>query len=62
MKIALLLLMFTATLHAEVYRLDSTPKTVHYGYFDASVRPVIRMKSGDTVENPGPVYLQIPKI
>src|SRR5579859_2488314 len=30
--------------------LKATPKTVVWGYYDASAAPVLRVKSGDTVE------------
>ena len=32
------------------YTLKSTPKTIAWGYYDASTPPVLRIKSGDTVE------------
>src|SRR5207253_8818810 len=32
------------------YQLKPTPKTVAWGYYDASTPPVMRIKSGDTVE------------
>jgi len=32
------------------YSLKPTPKTVAYGYYDAKAVPVLRVKSGDTVE------------
>lgn len=36
--------------HAVAYKLRPTPKTVAWGYYDASAKPVLRIKSGDTVE------------
>ena len=33
-----------------VYKLKPTPKTVAWGYYDASTPPALRVKSGDTVE------------
>lgn len=36
--------------HAAAYKLRPTPKTVAWGYYDASAKPVLRIKSGDTVE------------
>src|SRR5262245_26364625 len=30
--------------------LRATPKTVHWGYFDASLAPVLRVKSGDIIQ------------
>jgi acetamidase/formamidase len=35
---------------AEAHRLTATPKTVVWGYYDASTPPVLRIQSGDTVE------------
>src|SRR2546428_12621382 len=32
------------------YTLKATPKTVAWGYYDAKAAPVLRVKSGDTVE------------
>src|SRR5260370_33078624 len=32
------------------YVLKATPKTVAWGYYDAKTAPVLRVKSGDTVE------------
>ena len=32
------------------YTLKPTPKTVAWGYYDAKATPVLRVKSGDTVE------------
>src|SRR6202167_2828351 len=32
------------------YMLKATPKTVAWGYYDAAAPPVLRIKSGDTVE------------
>lgn len=34
----------------EVYQLKPTPKTVVWGHYDAKTPPVLRIKSGDTVE------------
>src|SRR5882724_2673029 len=34
----------------EKYTLKATPKTVAWGYYDAKAVPVLRVKSGDTVE------------
>ena len=46
----LLLLAKPLTLLAERHTLLSTPKTVHWGYYDAAQAPVLRVRSGDTVE------------
>ena len=35
---------------SSTYQLKPTPKTVAWGYYDASTPPVLRIKSGDTVE------------
>jgi acetamidase/formamidase len=32
------------------YTLEPTPKTIEWGYYDATVSPVLRIRSGDTVE------------
>ncbi len=46
-----LLLAFTANAQqSSTYQLKPTPKTVAWGYYDASTPPVLRIKSGDTVE------------
>ncbi len=34
----------------QTYKLKPTPKTVAWGYYDASTPPALRIKSGDTVE------------
>src|SRR5258708_27508941 len=52
----LLLITTTALFVMEVkaqeatYTLKPTPKTVAWGYYDAKTAPVLRVKSGDTVE------------
>src|SRR5216683_1509559 len=46
----LLLLATTTVALAEQHTLASTPKTVHWGYYDAKQAPVLRVRSGDTVE------------
>ncbi|MCU1243218.1 MAG: acetamidase [Candidatus Acidoferrum typicum] len=38
------------TSSSATYSLKPTPKTVAWGYYDASAAPVLRVKSGDTVE------------
>jgi acetamidase/formamidase len=35
---------------AQEHQLKATPKTIAWGYYDASTPPVLRIKSGDTVE------------
>jgi acetamidase/formamidase len=34
----------------QTHQLKATPKTVAWGYYDASAKPVLKIKSGDTVE------------
>src|SRR5437773_11192389 len=46
----LFLLAATTAALAEQHTLASTPKTVHWGYYDAAQAPVLRVRSGDTVE------------
>src|SRR5688572_27523988 len=46
----LILAMLATALLADHHTLLSTPKTVHWGYYDAAVPPVLRVRSGDTVE------------
>jgi acetamidase/formamidase len=31
------------------YRIDASPTTVHWGYFEAHIPPVLMINSGDTV-------------
>ena len=31
----------------KTHRLDAGPETVHWGYFDAALRPLLRIESGD---------------
>ena len=48
---ALLTILFALTANAQqTYQLKPTPKTIAWGYYDASTTPVLRIKSGDTVE------------
>jgi len=45
------LFLFTQQVDAQAtYTLKPTPKTVAWGYYDAKTPPVLRVKSGDTVE------------
>src|SRR3981189_704501 len=45
------LFVFTQQVDAQAtYTLKPTPKTVAWGYYDAKTPPVLRVKSGDTVE------------
>jgi acetamidase/formamidase len=43
-------LLALATQAQQTYQLKPTPKTIAWGYYDASTTPVLRIKSGDTVE------------
>ncbi|HXG92498.1 MAG TPA: acetamidase/formamidase family protein [Blastocatellia bacterium] len=48
---ALTLVAFETTARAQAtHKLKPTPKTVAWGYYDASTPPALRVKSGDTVE------------
>jgi len=38
------------TLPGALHRLPATPKTVHWGYFDAALAPVLKVKSGDLIQ------------
>src|SRR2546425_12794982 len=50
-SILALCLLFSLTAHAQQpLQLKPTPKTVAWGYYDAATPPVMRIKSGDTVE------------
>src|ERR1700692_881664 len=56
-RFALAFLLLAASLSAQQpaskppqYSLKPTPKTIAWGYYDASTAPVLRVKSGDTVE------------
>src|SRR5260370_36456761 len=40
----------STTREGQVYKLTPTPKTVVWGYYDAKTPPVLRIKSGDSVE------------
>ena len=35
--------------HANTHLLKSTPETVHWGFFDGSLPPVLTVESGDCV-------------
>src|SRR5213080_2059131 len=48
--LALPLLVAQQTTAQATFTLKPTPKTVAWGYYDAKVAPVLRVKSGDTVE------------
>src|SRR5258706_5414685 len=55
-RFALAFLLLAASLSAQQlaskpqYSLKPTPKTIAWGYYDASTPPVLRVKSGDSVE------------
>ena len=50
-KVLITLAILAFTVNAQqTYQLKPTPKTVAWGYYDASTPPVLRIKSGDTVE------------
>ncbi|WP_205953517.1 acetamidase/formamidase family protein [Pseudoxanthomonas winnipegensis] len=38
------------TLPGALHKLEATPETVHWGYFDPGIAPVLRVKSGDLIQ------------
>jgi len=42
-------LLVVASAFAETHDLKLTPENVHWGYYDARVKPVLRISSGDTI-------------
>ena len=38
------------TVPGALHRLPANPKTVHWGYFDAALAPVLRVRSGDLIQ------------
>ena len=46
----LLLAIASSAQQPTTYQLKPTPKTIAWGYYDAATPPVLRIKSGDTVE------------
>ena len=42
-------LAFAAAAHAETFALNAAPDTVAWGNYDAGAKPVLHIKSGDTV-------------
>src|SRR5258708_23156482 len=49
-NLGLFLSAWTLAAQQATYTLKPTPKTVAWGYYDAKAAPVLRVKSGDTVE------------
>jgi acetamidase/formamidase len=49
LALAAALALFASAAQAETYTLDATPKTVAWGYYDATAKPALRVRSGDTV-------------
>jgi len=45
-----LAILFSSPSWSENHRLPLVPENVHWGYFDAGVKPVLRIASGDVVE------------
>ena len=43
------LLTVAVSIRAETYDLKLTPANVHWGYYDARLKPVLKIASGDTV-------------
>src|SRR5437016_14321230 len=50
MRLLLLLLATLSAAQAADYQLKATPSTVAWGYYWYNAKPVLRIKSGDTVE------------
>ena len=50
MKPLLVFLAASGAIHAADYQLKATPSTVAWGYYWAAAKPVLKIKSGDTVE------------
>src|SRR5712671_5682057 len=51
MKASIFIVLFCVIATAQQpLQLKPTPKTIAWGYYDASTTPVLRIKSGDTVE------------
>ncbi|MGB8473563.1 MAG: hypothetical protein WCE61_05690 [Candidatus Acidiferrum sp.] len=48
--VGILLSGYSLRVQQATYTLKPTPKTVAWGYYDAKTPPVLRIKSGDTVE------------
>jgi acetamidase/formamidase len=48
-SLAALLLTGTTAASAETFTLEATPQTVAWGNYDAAAKPVLRIRSGDTV-------------
>ena len=40
----------SAAQQAKTHRLEATPTTVAYGYYDAAAKPVLRIASGDIID------------
>lgn len=52
-KLSIVSLLFATSLYAQSsqpYQLKATPKTIAWGYYDASAPPVLKIKSGESVE------------
>ena len=41
--------LFIRAQSGRIYELKLLPENVHWGYYDASVKPVLRVASGDTI-------------
>src|SRR5881394_685353 len=50
MRLALLALLALPLAHGADYKLKASPSTVAWGYYWSQAKPVLRIKSGDTVE------------
>src|ERR1041385_596201 len=50
MRIAIVALCATSALHGADYKLKASPSTIAWGYYWSKAKPVLTIKSGDTVE------------
>ena len=48
--LALTAVMAAQTTKARTHRLEATPETIAYGYYDAAAKPVLRIASGDILD------------
>ena len=55
MRCLLVAVMTLTAAHAADYQLKATPGTVVWGYYSAAAKPVLRIKSGDTVTIQTPI-------
>ncbi|HEX6897835.1 MAG TPA: hypothetical protein VF146_21290, partial [Bryobacteraceae bacterium] len=49
-RLVLAAILVSTLLQAAEYKLKASPETIVWGYYSASAKPVLTIKSGDTVE------------